>query len=114
MPIYRPSELGKYLEELGVHPKKRLSQNFLLDRNILRKIVALADLKPNDVVIEIGPGPGALTEALLETGAKVLAVEKDAVLAASLEKLQSESNNLQIYCDDILTFSIEEEVSRHL
>lgn len=114
MPIYKPSELAKYLEDLGIIPKKGLSQHFLLDGNIVRKIVAFADLKPNDVVVEVGPGPGALTEALLETGAKVLAVEKDHILAEALKRLKSKSGKLEIYCDDILTFAIEKMVSRHL
>lgn len=114
MPIYKPSELRKYLKELGISPTKRLSQNFLLDGNIIRKIIAYADIKPHDVVLEIGPGPGALTEALVETGAKVLAVEKDKVLASALERLKGEDQKLEIFCDDILTFAIEKEVSAHL
>lgn len=114
MPIYKPTELRQYLEELGISPKKGLSQNFLLDGNIIRKIVALAELTPDDVVVEVGPGPGALTEALLETGATVLAVEKDQVLATALGRLHSQKGNIKIYCDDILTFPIEKEVSRHL
>jgi 16S rRNA (adenine1518-N6/adenine1519-N6)-dimethyltransferase len=110
MPIYKPSELGKYLNELGIGPKKGLSQNFLLDGNIINKIVALSNLTSEDVVLEIGPGPGALTEALLKTGAKVIAVEKDDVLAKGLERLKVEGN-LEVYCDDILKFPAEEKLS---
>lgn len=108
MPIYKPSELGKYLETLGISPKKRLSQNFLLDGNIINKIVELSELSTEDVVVEIGPGPGALTEALLKTGAKVIAVEKDETLAKGLERLQTAENNLEVFCDDILKFPLEE------
>lgn len=114
MQVYKPSELIAYIREIGISPKKSLSQNFLIDGNIIRKIVAIADLKPNDIVVEIGSGPGALTEALLETGAKVLAIEKDEVLAEALKRLQSKHNNLEIYCNDILSIDLESLVSSHL
>lgn len=103
MPIYKPSELGHYLDALGISPNKRLSQNFLLDGNIIKKIVSLASVSPGDCVLEIGPGPGALTEALLEAGAYVIAVEKDAVLAKGLERFKG-MGKLDIYCQDVLEF----------
>lgn len=112
MPIYKPSELIKYLEELGASPKKRLSQNFLLDGNIINKIVALSELTSEDLVVEIGPGPGALTEALLKTGAKVIAVEKDETLAKGLERLKNSKNHLEVFCDDILKFPLEETLKK--
>ena len=77
MPLYKPSELRAFLNEIGASPKKSLSQNFLIDGNIIRKIIQLADVKPGDNVLEIGPGPGVLTEALLEQGANLIAIEKD-------------------------------------
>lgn len=107
MPIYKPTELHQFLESLGISPRKGLSQNFLIDGNILRKIVAAANVTANDLVIEVGPGPGSLTEELLKSGAKILAVEKDAVLAQALERLQTEDHRLNVYCDDILKFPIE-------
>jgi len=112
MPIYKPSELVQYMDLLGISPKKRLSQNFLLDGNIIHKIVELSDLKEGDVVIEIGPGPGALTEALLKTGALVIAIEKDPVLAKGLERLQTHDGKLEVYCDDILEFPLEEKLKK--
>ncbi|MBS0633960.1 MAG: ribosomal RNA small subunit methyltransferase A [Verrucomicrobia bacterium] len=84
MSRFRPSELQGYLRSLGVKPAKGLSQNFLIDGNILDKIVALAEVTKDDTVVEIGPGPGALTERLLETGCKVIAVELDSVFANAL------------------------------
>lgn len=108
MPIYKPSELRLFLDQLGIFPKKGLSQNFLIDGNIIRKIVASSEVQTGDVVLEIGPGPGSLTQALLEVGAQVIAVEKDHVLAQALERLQTNENQLSIFCHDILTFPLQE------
>ncbi len=65
------------LAEHGLLAKKAFGQHFLLDLNITRKIVRLANLTPGDQVIEVGPGPGGLTRALLEAGIRVTAVERD-------------------------------------
>lgn len=107
MPIYKPSELAQFLEGLGISPRKGLSQNFLIDGNILRKIVETADVQPGDLVLEIGPGPGSLTELLLAAGAKVIAVEKDRILAEALKRLDS-GGNLEVFCEDIMEFSIRD------
>ncbi len=97
------SEIGATLREIGVSPVKTLGQNFLHDRNLTQWIVAKANLMPEDYVIEIGPGLGALTEAALAKGARVLAVEKDARLAKFLrEKFQD--RQLEILHADALEF----------
>lgn len=106
MPIYKPSELHQLLLKIGVEPKKNLSQNFLIDQNILKKMVTTAVVVPGDLVLEIGPGPGGLTEQLLHAGAEVIAVEKDPVFANSLERLQS-LGKLEIHCADIMNFPFE-------
>ncbi len=80
-----PSRTRKILNGLEHFPKKKLGQNFLIDGNIVQKSCRLAELQPEDAVIEIGPGLGALTQALLKTGAHVYAIEADSVLAAYLE-----------------------------
>lgn len=72
------------LAGLGHDPRRRLGQNFLVDPNLVRKSVSLAEVVPGDRVVEVGPGLGTLTGALLEAGAEVWAVEKDPVLAAHL------------------------------
>lgn len=112
--IFKPSELHAFLNELGIAPKKGLSQNFLTDGNIIRKIVKAADVQSNDIVFEIGPGPGALTYALLETGAQVFAVEKDEVLAKALMRLNPPDKRLIVFCDDVLNFPLEDTFRRLL
>jgi 16S rRNA (adenine1518-N6/adenine1519-N6)-dimethyltransferase len=79
MPL-SPSATRELLTQLGHHPKRALGQNFLVDGNIVRKSLELAEVRPGDTVVEIGPGLGTLTAALLEAGAEVWAVERDAAL----------------------------------
>jgi len=87
MPL-TPSDTRALLTELGHQPKRFLGQNFLVDGNIVRKSLELAQVKAGDRVVEIGPGLGTLTSALLTAGASVWAVEKDRNLHAHLlEKL---------------------------
>ncbi len=114
MAMYKPSDLHGFLTELGRSPKKSLSQNFLIDGNIIRKIVKIADVKPGDRVLEIGPGPGSLTEALLEAGASVIAVEKDDVLAKALERFKGSDRQLEIFCEDVIDFLQEDKLKQLL
>lgn len=107
MPLYKPSELLQFLESLNLRPKKGLSQNFLIDGNIIRKIIQVSHVEEGDIVLEIGPGPGSLTEALLQAKAHVIAVEKDNDLASALKRFKTEENQLDIYCEDVLEFDIK-------
>lgn len=79
-----PNEIRQLAEELDLNPTKKLGQNFVHDPNTVRKIVKAADVSATDNVVEIGPGLGSLTLALLETGASVTAVEIDPRLAGKL------------------------------
>ncbi len=88
-------------------PNKRLGQNFLIDPNIVRKIVALAELSPNDHVLEIGPGRGILTEALSRAAGHVTAIEVDPRLSAYLETKQAELPNVELVCEDALVYPVE-------
>ena len=86
---------------------KRLGQNFLIDPNIVRKIVALAEISPNDRVLEIGPGRGVLTEVLCKAAGLVTAVEIDPRLHAYLAERQAEFPNLTLVLDDALVYPVE-------
>jgi 16S rRNA (adenine1518-N6/adenine1519-N6)-dimethyltransferase len=79
-----PAEVRKLAAKVGVRPAKRLGQNFVHDANTVRRIVAAAELTPDDVVLEVGPGLGSLTLALLGAVDRVLAVEVDPLLAGAL------------------------------
>lgn len=79
------SEIRALLESRGVRPKHRFGQNFLHDQNQLRKLVAAADVRPDDLVLEVGPGTGTLSETLLEAGARLVACEIDDDMVAILE-----------------------------
>lgn len=85
MPL-SPTATRDLLASLGHQPKRFLGQNFLVDGNIVRKSLELAEVRAGDVVVEIGPGLGTLTAALLEAGAEVWAVEKDRTLHAHLSE----------------------------
>lgn len=82
--ILTPSATRALLDQLGHRPRKQLGQNFLVDGNIVRKSIALAGLVPGERVVEIGPGLGTLTAALLEAGAEVFAIERDPTMALHL------------------------------
>ncbi len=79
-----PAATRALLLRLGHHPRKKLGQNFLIDGNIVRKSVALAALSPGESVVEIGPGLGTLTGALVAADARVHTVEIDSRLAAHI------------------------------
>jgi 16S rRNA (adenine1518-N6/adenine1519-N6)-dimethyltransferase len=82
-----PADVRELAGRLGVRPSKRLGQNFVIEAGTARKIAALAALGSDDVVLEVGPGLGSLTLALLEAGpAGVIAVEIDPVMAAELPR----------------------------
>jgi 16S rRNA (adenine1518-N6/adenine1519-N6)-dimethyltransferase len=82
-----PGDIRELAGRLGVRPSKRLGQNFVVEPGTVRRIAALAALEPQDVVLEVGPGLGSLTLALLEAGAgRVVGVEIDAALAAELPR----------------------------
>jgi 16S rRNA (adenine1518-N6/adenine1519-N6)-dimethyltransferase len=90
------------LRQFGFKPKKRLGQHFLIDEAVLERILSAAQLSPGDIVIEIGPGVGMLTEGLAKQGAKVIAVELDAKLVGLLKKRLAPFPDVKIVHADIL------------
>lgn len=99
------SEIEATLRRIRVSPVKTLGQNFLHDRNLARWIVERAELTPEDYVVEIGPGLGALTEPILQTGARVLAIEKDQRLVHFLCE-RFASDRFEIIHGDALDFDV--------
>ena len=96
------SEIRALLEERGLQPKHRLGQNFLHDQNLLRKLINAADLSPGDLVLEVGPGTGTLTEGLLDSGARVVAVELDEELASLVQDRLGDNINFRLVRGDCL------------
>jgi 16S rRNA (adenine1518-N6/adenine1519-N6)-dimethyltransferase len=99
------SQLIPFLKRIDARPKKNLSQNFLVDPQVIAQILKIAEVQPDDLILEIGPGPGALTEALLKMGARVYAVEMDSLFAKELERFQN--GRLQVFQADFLKFPLE-------
>lgn len=83
-PLLTPTATRQTLARLGLRPRRSLGQNFLTDPNLVRKSLQLARIEPGDTVVEIGPGLGTLTGALLAAGVTLYAVEIDPALAAHL------------------------------
>jgi 16S rRNA (adenine1518-N6/adenine1519-N6)-dimethyltransferase len=102
-----PAEIRSLAASLGIRPTKTLGQNFLHDPNTIRRIVRTAELEPDDVVLEVGPGLGSLTLGLLQAVQRVVAVEIDPVLAGALpgtvgERLPEYADRLQVVGADAL------------
>ncbi len=79
-----PSDVKAWCIERGFHPNKTLGQNFLIDRNILESLADAVGITSGEKVLEVGPGLGVMTEALLQRGARLTAIEKDPALAEGL------------------------------
>jgi len=95
------------VEKYGLAAKKKLGQHFLVDGHVLDKILNAAKIGPEDVVLEIGPGIGGLTQGLLDRGARVVAVELDKQLVPILQN-QFAGENLAIVQGDILRVDLQE------
>jgi 16S rRNA (adenine1518-N6/adenine1519-N6)-dimethyltransferase len=101
-----PPSITSLLAKYNLFPKKGLGQNFLVDPHHLEKIVAAAELTPADTVLEIGPGPGALTRLLAQAADRVIAVELDSAMVHLLQNEFGHLSNLTIIEADILQTSI--------
>ncbi|MBS0622380.1 MAG: ribosomal RNA small subunit methyltransferase A [Verrucomicrobia bacterium] len=101
--MHQKKELLAFFNLHGLKAKRGLSQNFLIDQNIIKKVIQAAQLTPDEVVLEVGPGSGALTQELLAKGAFVFAVEKDETLA----RLLPPHPRLKVIVADILDLSLD-------
>jgi 16S rRNA (adenine1518-N6/adenine1519-N6)-dimethyltransferase len=96
-----------------IKPKKSLGQNFLIDNNILNKIIKLTEIRNNNIV-EIGPGSGNLTQKIIEHKPKnLILIEKDQTLVGNLKNDLKKYNNLEIFNADILKFNLEGEMKKN-
>ena len=106
-PLLTAPDVRRLAERLGVRPTKQLGQNFVIDPNTVRRIVRTAGVRPDDVVVEVGPGLGSLTLGLLAEAARVVAVEIDPVLAGELtatvrDRFPERADRLEVVLQDAL------------
>lgn len=99
------SELKFLLKKYSLTPNKIRGQNFLISDKVLSDIITAADIDNEDLVLEVGPGLGMLTQALLEQSKQVIALEVDKNFAKVLGKLEAVNKNLELIFQDVLTFS---------
>ena len=108
--IATPGRTQEILKKYGLLTKKSLGQNFIIDTNILKKIVNAGTVDKNTVVIEVGPGIGALTEQLAKQAKKVLAFEIDGRLLPVLDDTLSPYDNVTIIHQDVLEADLDSTV----
>lgn len=102
-----PRVVKELLHRYGFRPKKRLGQNFLVDGNILNKIVTAAEISPDDFILEVGAGIGVLTRVLADKAKMVTAVETDRALAPLLQEILGTRKNIRLVFDDILKIDLQ-------
>ncbi len=108
--IASPQVTNHILHRFKLRADKKLGQNFLIDEDIVRRIVQAAELTPADKVLEVGPGIGTLTQGLAESGADVIAVELDKRLLPVLDVTLAGYDNVRIVNGDILKVDIMQEL----
>lgn len=112
-PVIASREVTRYiLQTFGLRAKKKFGQNFLINEQVVRGIAQYAKIGPGDLVLEIGPGIGTLTQALAETGATVKSVEIDTTLLPVLAKTLEGYDNVEIVPGDALKIDLG-EVTEH-
>ena len=102
-----PQNTIQFLREHGISAKKRFGQNFLIDKRVLERIIEGAKITKDDLVLEIGPGIGTLTQALCEAAGRVVAVEIDKDMIPILEENLSYYDNYEIINDDVLRVDLK-------
>lgn len=107
MNLCNPKELKELLAKHGFSFSKSLGQNFLIDENVLDKIVNYSDIDENDFVLEIGPGAGTLTQRLAKTGAKCVAIEIDKALLPVLSDSMADFDNFKLINNDVMKIDLK-------
>ena len=108
-----PVKCTELIKKYGFSVRKKYGQNFLTDEGILESIVSEAEISKEDIVLEIGPGLGALTVYLLNAAKKVIAVEVDKMLIPILKEALAGAKNLVLINDDILKTDLDTLISEH-
>lgn len=107
MDLTSKKTIKELLRKYNIKPSKRLGQNFLIDKSVLRKIIETANLSPRDTVLEIGPGLGILTIELAKRAKKVMAVEKDKKMCRILKEILRDYRNVKIINQDALSYELQ-------
>lgn len=106
--LYSPATVNKIMKQHGFKTAKKYGQNFLIDENIIDKIINAVDIKEDDLVIEIGPGIGTLTAEIASQAGKVKAIEIDQKLIPILKETLKEFENIEVINADVLNTDISE------
>jgi 16S rRNA (adenine1518-N6/adenine1519-N6)-dimethyltransferase len=106
MNLFSFKDIKLLLARYNIKPAKGLGQNFLINKRIAEKIIKTADLKSEDIVLEIGPGIGNLTQELAKAAKKIISVEKDGKMVEILKKTLKDYKNVEIVSGDVLKFEI--------
>lgn len=107
MNLLSPSEIKTLLEKHKTKPSKKFGQNFLIDKNVLDKIIETANIKNSDTILEVGPGIGTLTKELAERAGQVICVEKDRNMISILSETLADYKNIEIIETDILDYKLQ-------
>lgn len=102
------AQTRRLLRQSDLRARKRLGQHFLIDQGVLETIISAAELSPDDIVLEVGPGLGILTRELAQKAGGVIAIELDDKLAALLKKTLASFNNVTIVNDNVLNIEPED------
>jgi 16S rRNA (adenine1518-N6/adenine1519-N6)-dimethyltransferase len=104
------AQTKRRLRNFDLKARKGLGQHFLVDQEVLKVILSAAEVTPNDIIVEVGPGLGILTRELAQRAGRVIAIELDDKLAALLKRTLASFNNVTIINDDVLKIGPEELV----
>ena len=108
MELTSKTKIKEVLTNHQIKPLKSLGQNFLINKNILNRFVDTCELKKQDVVLEVGPGLGTITQAIAPKVQKVIAIEKDKNMCLIMKKTLANLKNIEIINEDVLKYKVNE------